>query len=106
VKRNAWLYMLLLAVLSSAVAVRVQALMAAASQSNGAPASAQTSETTAGNAAMLLEGEQRFHTNCGRCHITPHKFPPRMMAAIIRHMRVRAMLTDEDMRLILKYMTQ
>jgi hypothetical protein len=29
-----------------------------------------------------------------------------MMATIIRHMRVRAMLTDEDMRLILKYMTQ
>src|SRR5215472_5544390 len=53
-----------------------------------------------------LEGEKRFRTNCGRCHQPPHKFPPRVMAAAIRHMRVRAMLTDEDMRLILKYMTQ
>lgn len=52
------------------------------------------------------EGEQRFRENCGRCHQPPHKFPPRVMAAAIRHMRVRAMLTDEDMRLILKYMTQ
>lgn len=52
------------------------------------------------------EGEQRFRENCGRCHQSPHKFPPRVMAAVIRHMRVRAMLTDEDMRLILKYMTQ
>lgn len=53
-----------------------------------------------------LEGEKRFRTNCGRCHQPPHKFPPRVMAAAIRHMRVRAMITDEDMRLILRYMTQ
>ncbi len=44
--------------------------------------------------------------NCGRCHQAPHKFPPRVMATAIRHMRVRAMITDEDMRLILRYMTQ
>jgi mono/diheme cytochrome c family protein len=56
--------------------------------------------------AMRLEGERRFQTNCGRCHQPPHKFPPRVMAAAIRHMRVRAMITDEDMRLILWYMTQ
>jgi mono/diheme cytochrome c family protein len=56
--------------------------------------------------ALRLEGEKRFRTNCGRCHQAPHKFPPRVMATAIRHMRVRAMITDEDMRLILKYMTQ
>lgn len=53
-----------------------------------------------------LEGERRYHANCGRCHAAPPKFPPRMMATIIRHMRVRAMLTDKDMRLILHYMTE
>jgi mono/diheme cytochrome c family protein len=57
-------------------------------------------------AAERLEGEKRFRTNCGRCHQAPHKFPPRTMATIIRHMRVRAMITDEDQRLILRYMTQ
>ncbi|MGH9678157.1 MAG: c-type cytochrome [Candidatus Acidiferrum sp.] len=56
--------------------------------------------------AARIEGEKRFHTNCGRCHVAPQKFPPRAMATIVRHMRVRAMLTDEDMRLILRYMTQ
>lgn len=56
--------------------------------------------------ARRLEGEKRFRTNCGRCHQPPHKFPPRVMAMAIRHMRVRAMLTDEDMRSILSYMTQ
>lgn len=53
-----------------------------------------------------VEGEKRFRTNCGRCHQPPHKFPPRVIATAIRHMRVRAMITDEDMRLILKYMTE
>ena len=55
---------------------------------------------------MRLEGEKRFRTNCGRCHQPPHKFPPRMMATIIRHMRVRSMITEEDMKYILRYMTQ
>ncbi|HXY07306.1 MAG TPA: cytochrome c [Terriglobales bacterium] len=55
---------------------------------------------------MRLQGEKRFRANCGRCHAAPQKFPPRMMATIIRHMRVRATITDEDMRLVLFYMTQ
>jgi hypothetical protein len=29
-----------------------------------------------------------------------------MMATIVRHMRVRATITDEDMRLVLYYLTQ
>lgn len=56
--------------------------------------------------AMRMEGEQRFHANCGRCHAAPQKFPPRMMATVLRHMRVRAMVTAEDQRVILFYMTQ
>jgi mono/diheme cytochrome c family protein len=56
--------------------------------------------------AMRIDGEQRFRANCGRCHAAPHKFPPRMMGTIVRHMRVRATITDEDMRRILYYMTQ
>lgn len=55
---------------------------------------------------MRIAGEQRFRANCGRCHAAPQKFPPRMMATILRHMRVRATITDDDRRLILFYMTQ
>lgn len=60
----------------------------------------------ADDAAMRVQGEQRFRANCGRCHAAPEKFPPRMMKTVLRHMRVRATLTDEDMRTILAYMTQ
>ena len=56
--------------------------------------------------ALRIEGERRFQANCGRCHAAPHKFPPRMMATIVRHMRVRATITEQDMRLVLYYMSQ
>jgi len=56
--------------------------------------------------SMRIQGEQRFRANCGRCHAAPQKFPPRMMKTVLRHMRVRATITDEDMRLVLFYMTQ
>jgi mono/diheme cytochrome c family protein len=86
-------------------------------QQGGKPASTPTSSSTTGAAppaaasahddeALRLEGEKRFHANCGRCHQSPHKFPPRMVMTIERHMRVRATLTDEDMRLIVRYLTQ
>jgi cytochrome c5 len=55
---------------------------------------------------MRLDGEQRFRANCGRCHAAPQKFAPRVMSTVVRHMRVRATITDQDMRLILFYMTQ
>jgi mono/diheme cytochrome c family protein len=55
---------------------------------------------------MRIQGEQRFRANCGRCHAAPQKFPPRMMATVLRHMRVRATITAEDRRLILFYMSQ
>jgi hypothetical protein len=66
------------------------------------PTVARTSEAD----AMRLQGEQRYRANCGRCHAAPRKFPPRMMATVLRHMRVRATITDEDMRLVLFYMSQ
>jgi cytochrome c5 len=55
---------------------------------------------------LRLEGERRFHANCGRCHVAPQKYSPRVMATVVRHMRVRASVTDEDMRYILAYISQ
>ncbi len=74
--------------------------------SAAAPSVAVSSTAAENTAAVRVEGEKRFRTNCGRCHMPPHKFPPKMMATIVRHMRVRALITDEDMRYILAYMTQ
>jgi len=83
------------------VVVSSLAVSSVASPSTAVPPTAAQN-----TAAVRVEGEKRFRTNCGRCHMPPHKFPPRMMATIVRHMRVRALITDEDMRYILAYMTQ
>jgi len=61
---------------------------------------------SAGADDMRVQGELRYRANCGRCHAAPRKFPPRMMATVLRHMRVRATITDEDMKLVLFYMSQ
>jgi cytochrome c5 len=82
-------------------------LIPAAAKSSRKETAAATPAVNSGDAdAMRVQGEQRFRANCGRCHAAPQKFPPRAMATVLRHMRVRATLTDEDMRLVLFYMTQ
>ena len=77
-----------------------------APKSKEAASSPTVVQDDAAAAQSRLEGEQRFRANCGRCHQAPGKFPPRMMGTILRHMRVRATITDEDRKLILDYMTQ
>lgn len=79
-------------------------LVAGSRSGKDAPAWPVVQPADAGS--MRIEGEKRYHANCGRCHAAPQKFPPRMMATVLRHMRVRATITDEDRRLILFYMTQ
>ncbi|MGZ4897677.1 MAG: c-type cytochrome [Candidatus Angelobacter sp.] len=86
-------------------------LMANASSGNKDTAKDSSTASVSGeqgaqNENMHFEGEKRFRSNCGRCHAAPPKFPPRMMATVVRHMRVRATITDQDMRLILRYMTE
>lgn len=55
---------------------------------------------------LLDEGEAKFHANCGRCHQSPHHLAPRVVMTVERHMRVRATLTDEDVKAIVAYLTQ
>ena len=99
--------MRILAALAMLVAMAAAESGSKSPGSNAAAPSAVVPAITAQTSAVVrVEGEKRFRTNCGRCHMSPHKFPPRMMATIVRHMRVRALITDEDMRYILAYVTE
>jgi len=87
------------------------AVSAFAGTGSGKDSPAPAAAATAAGAStqdedMRLEGEKRFRSNCGRCHMAPPKFPPRMVATIVRHMRVRANITEEERRQILYYMSQ
>jgi len=50
------------------------------------------------------DGERVFQQNCSRCHTAPEGFRPSISGTIVRHMRVRAALSREDERAILKYL--
>ncbi|MGO8934808.1 MAG: hypothetical protein ACLQDA_13950 [Terracidiphilus sp.] len=57
--------------------------------------------TAAGNSNR---GEQVFHQNCYRCHQEPKGFSPSVSGTIAKHMRVRASLSDEDYKALLKFL--
>jgi mono/diheme cytochrome c family protein len=101
------------AISAALLALAMLLALAAVAKTKGTKSTDDTPATTSAaapqneqDANMRLEGEKRFRANCGRCHTAPPKFPARMMGTIVRHMRVRATITDQDMRLILRYMTQ
>jgi cytochrome c5 len=49
------------------------------------------------------EGERIFMQNCSRCHATPEGFSPRISGTIVRHMRVRASLSQHDEEELLRF---
>lgn len=50
------------------------------------------------------EGERLFAENCGRCHRPPDQISPKVADSVLKHMRVRATLSEEDEKQILKYL--
>ena len=51
---------------------------------------------------------QLWEENCNRCHNyrPASSYSDAQWTVVMRHMRVRATITDQDMRLILRYMTE
>ncbi len=49
------------------------------------------------------EGERVFAANCSRCHTTPDGFSQRISGTIVRHMRVRASLSEQDEKTLLRF---
>lgn len=69
------------------------------------PASTKTATTTkAANASQADEGGRKFDANCGRCHTAPEQLSPSLTGTVVRHMRVRASLTAQDEKDILRYL--
>jgi cytochrome c5 len=50
------------------------------------------------------EGERIFAQNCSRCHNAPDGFSPHISATVIRHMRVRAQLSQHDEQELLRFL--
>jgi cytochrome c5 len=48
-------------------------------------------------------GQEVFEQNCSRCHWAPEGFSPRISGTIVRHMRVRASLSQQDEEALLRF---
>jgi len=49
------------------------------------------------------DGERVFAQNCSRCHNPPDGFSPRIAGSVVRHMRVRANLSEQDAQAVLRF---
>jgi len=79
--------------------------IAALAQTSTNQGAKNAKSNSAGNrSGSTDEGEKRFQTNCGRCHNPPEDISPREARAVVRQMRVRAMLSAEDEKLILEFL--
>ena len=49
------------------------------------------------------DGEQVFAANCSRCHTAPDGFSQRISGTVVRHMRVRASLSEADEKALMRF---
>lgn len=62
-------------------------------------------QTTASQSSVHSDDGQRvFEQNCSRCHTAPDGFSPRITGTVLRHMRVRASLSQHDEQELLRFM--
>jgi mono/diheme cytochrome c family protein len=50
------------------------------------------------------DGERVFKQNCFRCHTEPEGFSPRISGTIVRHLRVRASLSQREEEQLLQFL--
>jgi hypothetical protein len=50
------------------------------------------------------EGQRIFDQNCSRCHTAPDGFSSRISGTVVRHMRVRASLSQHDEQELLRFL--
>lgn len=56
------------------------------------------------DSAQAEVGQKKFQANCGRCHTFPEQLSPSITGTVVRHMRVRANLSAQDEKDILRFL--
>ncbi len=55
--------------------------------------------------SSVPDGEGVYKSNCTRCHITIRTYPKKMSRSIVRHMRIKALLTESEAEAVLAYLS-
>jgi mono/diheme cytochrome c family protein len=64
----------------------------------------QKASTKQNSPAPHSEGDRIFAQNCSRCHTAPDGFSPNISGTVVRHMRVRASLSQHDEQELLRFL--
>lgn len=94
--------LVLLACLGGAIVILPLCAQPLASKASGQTPPAQSKP--ASSPAEPSPGERAFKQNCSRCHDAPQGFSPRISGTVVRHMRVRASLSEQDEKAILRFL--
>jgi cytochrome c5 len=76
----------------------------ATSATQTAPHSSGKQTTASQGSVHPDDGQRVFEQNCSRCHTAPDGFSPRITGTVLRHMRVRASLSQHDEQELLRFM--
>ncbi len=74
-------------------------------QQNSTPAAAPSNKSASQKHVTQTQddGERAFQQNCSRCHTAPDGFSSRISGTVVRHMRVRASLSRDDEKALLRF---
>jgi cytochrome c5 len=93
-----------LIVSSTSALVEAGTTAKSAGPSAGQPVNAARQPVNAASRKQQDRGQWKFEANCSRCHTAPEQLSPLLTGTVVRHMRVRANLSAQDERDILKFL--
>jgi cytochrome c5 len=100
-RRARWMAGLIACCLAVAAAQSQQDTAPEKQASKAQPAKSAASQSPSGAQNV---GELKFQQNCNRCHNAPQELSPRISGTVALHMRVRASLSEADVKAILQYL--
>ena len=78
---------------------------AAGAQTDSTPQQSPSKASTKKAQAVVADrGQQVFEQNCSRCHNAPQGFSPSVSGTIAMHMRVRAGLSEADVKALRRFL--
>jgi len=83
-------------ILMALVVALVSALAVTAQQSGASQVKPQKDPAGKQSTEKQDEGQRVFEQHCSRCHTAPDGFSPRIAGTVVRHMRVRASLSQHE----------
>jgi cytochrome c5 len=90
-------------ILMALVVALVSGLAVTAQQSAAPQAKPQKAAAAKQSSQKEDEGQRVFDQHCSRCHTAPDGFSPRIAGTVVRHMRVRASLSQHEEEQLLHF---